>query len=213
MTNSMNLLIVGTGNVGSALTKRFSRANHTVNIGSREKTRGQKIGDALGAKGGRAADLVERADVVFLAVPFSEIESAASELGPMDGKIVVDCTNPLTEDFMQLTIGHNNSAAEECQRIFPNSRIVKAFNAMFAEVVSDNPDYNGITPQVFCASDDLEAKNVVMELIKSIGYEPVDVGALVNSRYLEPLAELIIQLAYVMEEGTHITPVIARANN
>ncbi len=205
-----NLLIIGTGNVGSALGKRFSVTEHDVQIGSRDAARGKSAAAALGIGGGLASELVAAADVIFLAVPFSDLDAALGDLGSMDGKIVVDCTNPLTEDYMQLTIGHTSSAAEVVQNRLPGVRLVKAFNAIFADVVQANPDYGDMTPQVFCASDDSEAKQVVAELIEDIGYEPVDVGPLCNSRYLEPLAELIIQLAYAVGEGTHITPVILR---
>jgi len=210
MSQPKNLLIVGTGNVGSALAKRFSKTDHVVHVGSRDAARGVEIAATFGAKGGAAADLVDTADVVFLAVPFSQLDDVLARLGPMVGKIVVDCTNPLTDDYMELTVGHSHSAGEECQSRLPDARIVKAFNAMFADVVHAEPHYPGITPQIFCASDDAEAKEAVGELVKAIGYEPVDVGPLRNARYLEPLAGLIIQLAYVMGEGTHITPVIVR---
>lgn len=211
MSVPWNLLIVGTGNVGRALAKRFSKTEHPVHIGSRDAARGLEMAASLGVKGGTASGLVETADVVFLAVPFGQLDGVLADLGPMDGKIVVDCTNPLTDDFMELTIGHTQSAGETVKNRLPGARIVKAFNAIFADVVQTGPRYAGMIPQIFYASDDVEAKRVVAELVKTIGYEPVDAGPLRNARYLEPLAELIIQLAYVMEEGTHITPVILRS--
>ena len=211
MTSPWNLLIVGTGNVGHALAERFSKTEHSVHVGSRDEARGLEIAASLDAIGGATSEFIETADVVFLAVPFTQLDEVLADLGPMDGKIVVDCTNPLTDDFMELTIGHTQSAGEVVKNRLPGARIVKAFNAIFADVVQTNPQYPGIIPQVFCASDDVEAKKVIAELVETIGYEPVDAGPLRNARYLEPLAELIIQLAYVMEEGTHITPVVLRS--
>ena len=211
MSAPWNLLVVGTGNVGRALAGRFSKTDHPVHVGSRDAVRGLEMAASIDAIGGAASEFVETADVVFLAVPFAQLDEVLADLGPMDGKIVVDCTNPLTDDFMELTIGHTQSAGEAIKNWLPGARIVKAFNAIFADVVQIDPQYPGMVPQVFCASDDVEAKQVVAELVKAIGYEPVDAGPLRNARYLEPLAELIIQLAYVMEEGTHITPVVLRS--
>jgi NADPH-dependent F420 reductase len=206
-----NLLILGTGNVATALARRFKETGHDVHIGSRDAARGKAHAEQHGVKGGHGPSLVEDADIVFLAIPFSALDETLAGAGSLAGKIVVDCTNPLTDDFMQLTVGHTDSAGEAVQRALPEARVVKAFNAMFAEVLGDPPTFEpGPKPQIFCASDDAEAKAVVSGLIRDVGLEPVDCGALQNARYLEPLAELIIQVAYVVGEGTTFTPVFLR---
>ena len=205
-----NLLIVGTGNVATALARRLRKTGHAVFIGSRDSERGNSAAETHGVRGGHAAAFAEEADTVFLAIPFAGLDEAIAPLGPLSGKVVVDCTNPLTEDYMQLTLGHTDSAGEAVQRHLPEARVVKAFNAMFAEVLGDPPAFDGPTPQIFCASDDAAAKAEVAEVIREIGLEPVDVGPLRNARYLEPLAELIIQVAYAMGEGTRFTPVFLR---
>lgn len=211
MATSKNLLIVGTGNVACALARRFAATGHSVFLGSRDAGRGAETGAQHGVDGGAAADRVADADVVFIAVPFTALEETLASLGSLAGKLVVDCTNPLTEDFMALTLGHTSSAGECCQSLLPDARVVKAFNAIFADVVHANTPYGDIKPQVFLAGDDPSAKEEVGELVRAIGYEPVDSGPMQNARYLEPLAELIIQLAYVQGEGTSITPVILRS--
>lgn len=207
----MNLLIVGTGNVACALAHRFASTEHSVFIGSRDAGRGAATGARLGVKGGAATEYTADADVVFIAVPFTALEETLVVLGPLTGKVVIDCTNPLSEDYLTLTLGHTTSAGEQCQSKLPQARVVKAFNAMFADVVQSNTLYGGIKPQVFLAGDDAAAKDTVAELVRAIDYEPVDSGPIQNARYLEPLAELIIQLAYVQGEGTQITPVILRS--
>jgi predicted dinucleotide-binding enzyme len=155
---------------------------------------------------------VAEADVIFLAVPFVNLAEILELLGDIDSKILVDCTNPLTADYMQLTIGHNDSAGETCQRLAPRSKVVKAFNAIFADVVSAELSFGGIAPQVFLAGDDAGAKARVAALVREIGYVAVDTGGIESARYLEPLAELIIQLAYVQGRGLVITPVILTAS-
>ena len=209
---TLTLLIVGTGTVGRALAKRFARTSHQVLLGSRDQRTGELAADPLGVRGGAATSFVAEADVIFLAVPFVNLSDTLSRLGDIDGKIIVDCTNPLTSDYMQLTIGHSDSAGETCQRLAPRSKVVKAFNAIFADVVSAELSYGGIAPQVFLAGDDAESKNRVAELVREIGYDAVDTGGIECARYLEPLAELIIHLAYVQGQGTVITPVILTAS-
>lgn len=210
--STLTLLIVGTGTVGSALTKRFARTSHQVLLGSRDQKTGELAAAPFGVEGGDATSFVAGADVIFLAVPFVNLAETLSRLGDIDGKIIVDCTNPLTSDYMQLTIGHSDSAGETCQRLAPRSKVVKAFNAIFADVVSADPSYGGIAPQVFLAGNDAESKQVVEGLVHEIGYDAVDTGSIECARYLEPLAELIIQLAYVQGKGTLITPVILAAD-
>lgn len=212
MANSLNLLVVGTGNVACALVRRFAATDNTVSIGSRDADRGAEVGTSLGVNGGAASDEVNNADVIFLAVPFTALDETVEALGPMTGKIVVDCTNPLTEDYLALTHGHTTSAGEQCLAKLPEARVVKGFNAIFADVVHTNTQYNGMKPQIFLAGDDTEAKGVVSDLVQAIDYEPVDSGPMKNARYVEPLAELIIQLAYVQGEGTQITPIIMRSS-
>lgn len=164
-------------------------------------------------RGGAATSFVAEADVIFLAVPFVNLSETLDGLGNIDGKTIVDCTNPLTSDYMQLTVGHSDSAGETCQRLAPRSKVVKAFNAIFAEVVSAEMSFGAMAPQVFLAGDDAESKLRVASLVRDIGYDAVDTGGMECARYLEPLAELIIQLAYVQGQGTVITPVILTASS
>lgn len=210
MTETLKVLIIGTGNVARALAHRLKETDHVIVIGSRDAARGAEVGGEIGVTGSAATEHVGDADVVFIAVPFGSLDETLGALGPMTGKIVVDCTNPLTDDYMALTMGHTTSAGEYCAEKLPEAHLVKAFNAIFADVVQTNPAYNTVTPQIFVAGEDEAAKNTVSGLIRGIGYEPVDCGGMIMARYLEPLAELIIQLAYVQGEGTRITPVIVR---
>lgn len=208
----LTVLIVGTGTVGRALAKRLAKTSHQVLLGSRDHQTGQLAAEPLGLQGGAAASFVAESDVIFLAVPFFAIAETLNSLGNIDGKIIVDCTNPLTSDYMQLTVGHSDSAGETCQRLAPHAKVVKAFNAIFADVVAAQHLHRDIVPQVFLAGDDAESKQLIAALVREIGYDAVDTGGIQCARYLEPLAELIIQLAYVQGRGTLITPVILTAS-
>ena len=121
--------------------------------------------------------------------------------------MVIDITNPLTADYMGLTLGYSTSAAEEIARAVPEAEVVKAFNTLFAQVLSDGADFgNGQTASVFVASDSERAKQTARALAESMGFKTVDAGGLKNARYLEPLAGLNIYLGYGAGLGTSIAP-------
>ena len=132
--------------------------------------------------------------------------AALRAAGDLTGKVVIDITNPLTADFMGLSIGHSTSAAEEIQKAFPEAKVIKAFNTVFAQVLSDGPMLAGETVQVYFAGDDAGAKETVKALIQSMGFAAVDAGSLKNARYLEPLAGLNIYFGYGAGKGTSIAP-------
>ena len=204
----MKLAIIGTGNVGCRLAKLFVLAKHQVFLGSRNLSKAETVAASLGenAKGMTYADAVLEADVIFLATPWANNVTLAviQELGDLNG-IVVDCTNPLAPDYLSNTLGHTNSAAEEIAKRLPNARVVKAFNTIFANVMKPGKQTFGEDKGTgFYCGDDLSAKQVVARLIQDAGFEPIDAGVLKNARYLEPMAQLNIQIAYGLGGGTDV---------
>ena len=204
----MNITILGAGNMGSALAKQLSGAGHRVRITTRSP---EKAKAALAASPGAVvsapADALEHSGIVFVATGYADAIPALKSLGSLAGKVVVDLTNPLSADFMSLTLGHDTSAAEEIAKAFPGAEVVKAFNTVFAQVLAEGPAFpNGQTAPVFVASDSDRAKQAVTSIVQSIGFKPVDAGPLRNARYLEPLAGLNIYLGYGAGHGTAIAP-------
>ena len=131
--------------------------------------------------------------------------------GKLEGKVVIDITNPLTPDYMGLTLGHDTSAAEEIAKAVPGAEVVKAFNTVFAQVLADGADFgNGRKADVFVAGDSARAKQTAGAIAESIGFHVVDAGPLKNARYLEPVAGLNIYLGYGAGQGTSIAPVWIR---
>jgi predicted dinucleotide-binding enzyme len=181
------IAIIGTGNVGSALKKGLTRAGYEV----RATKKDQIVADASWA------------DVIMLAVPFGVIQDVVRELKTVaDGKTVVDVTNALTPD-MQLAIGFTTSGAEELQKALPRAHVVKSFNTVFAQHMSEG-SVAGQQLCVFAAGDDEAARKVVLELGKAIGFDAIDGGPLQNARSLEALGYFNIQLGYVLGNGTNI---------
>ncbi len=129
---------------------------------------------------------------MLLTVPYDEVGKVLAPVGAdLAGKTLVDLTNPITSDRRRLIVGHTTSGAEEIAREFPTANVVKAFNAVFAEVYqSQNAQIDGHAITVFFAGDTAGAKAQVRELIVRLGFDAVDAGPLENARYLEPLSML-----------------------
>jgi predicted dinucleotide-binding enzyme len=188
-TSKKKIVIIGAGNVGKALHRGVTRAGYEVKL----------VGEDADAT--RAA--AEWADVALLAVPFGAIDEVVKTVGRLlDGKVLVDVTNALTED-MTLALGYTTSGAEELQKKLPRARVAKAFNTVFAQHM-DTGRLGEQRLTALVASDDDNAKQTVRALAGDIGFDAVDAGPLRNARLIEPLAYLNIQLGYVLGMGTQI---------
>jgi NADPH-dependent F420 reductase len=205
----MKIAVIGAGNVGSRLAKLFILAGHEITIGSREQEKAIAIAAQLGetVKGAKYADAVASADVIIVTTPWANNTTldVVQELGDLTGKIVIDCTNPLAPDYMSNTLGYTTSSAEEIAKLIPGIPVVKAFNTIFAEVMEPGKQiFDGQKATGFYCGDDAAAKAVAAKLIEDAGFEPVDAGVLQNARYLEPMAQLNIQIAYGLGGGTNV---------
>lgn len=187
--DSTKIGIIGNGNVGSALSRALKRAGNEVKATGRDRT--------------AIHEAVEWADVVVLAVPYGALGELVKDVGSMlDGKIVIDTTNALTPK-MELAVGFTTSGAEELQKQLPKARVVKAFNTVFAQHM-DSGRLIDRPLTAFVASDDAEAKKVVLELARGIGFDGLDSGPLKNARLLEPLGFFNIQLGLKLGYGPQI---------
>jgi predicted dinucleotide-binding enzyme len=208
----MKIIVIGAGNMGAAFVKQFSRAGHQVSVTARDAAKAARVAAANpGAKAVPTAGAAEGADAVVLATGYGDAVAALRGIGNLAGKVVVDITNPLTADYMGLTLGHSTSAAEEIAKAVPGAEVVKAFNTVFAQVLGEGADFgNGRKVEVFVASDSERARQTARTIAESIGFAVVDAGPLRNARYLEPVAGLNIYLGYGAGFGTGIAPVWIR---
>lgn len=204
----MKVTVIGAGNMGAAFVKQLSRAGHQVTVTARNLDKAQAVAQANpGAVAVAPAAAAATADAIVLATGYGDAVSALHSLGDLRGKVVIDITNPLTADYMGLTLGHSTSAAEEIAKAIPGAEVVKAFNTLFAQVLTDGADFgNGQTASVFVASDSERAKQTATALAQSMGFATVDAGGLKNARYLEPVAGFNIYLGYGAGLGTSIAP-------
>jgi 8-hydroxy-5-deazaflavin:NADPH oxidoreductase len=203
----MKVTVIGTGNMGSAFVKQLTRAGHQVSVTARDAAKAAQLAaSAPGARAVPAAGAAEGADAVVLATGYGDAVAALRAVGGLEGKVLIDITNPLTADYMGLTIGHDTSAAEEIAKAVPGAEVVKGFNTVFAQVLAEGAEIGGRPVSTFVASDSKRAKEAATAIAQSMGFDVVDAGGLKNARYLEPLAGLNIYFAYGAGQGTQIAP-------
>lgn len=186
----MQIAIIGAGNVGRALASSLTRAGHDVTITAAHPENAAEAATETGATAGTSnSDAAAGAQVVVLAVPAQSIGQIAGTMGSsLDGKVVIDVSNRPTPT----PDGSATSIAEELQVQLPDAHVVKAFNTAFASRQA-NPSVGGISPDGYVAGDDVAAKQTVLDVVESVGFRPVDAGALASARTLEGMAWLNIQ--------------------
>ncbi len=200
----MKIAIIGAGNLGGALGRSWAKAGHTIIFGVRDPGAGKtqpplaEIGTA--ASSAIIPDAVRAGEVVVLATPWQAVPEVIRAMGDVNGKIIIDATNPLSlnaEGSLSLSLGSSTSGAEEVARLANGARVAKAFNTYGWENFANSsyPGYGDVKPVLFHCSDDDDAKEIVEKLAKDLGFEPVDTGGLGMARSLEPLALMWIRLA------------------
>lgn len=164
---------------------------------------GQAIAD-LARKGGSTAELLgtddhgtrPAGDIVVLAVPYAAVDDVLARRGAdLDGRIVVDITNPLDiETFDGLVVPPDSSSAAQIAARLPGARVLKAFNTTFAGTLAGG-GVGPLTTTVLIAGDDGDAKAALAGVVTAGGLRAVDVGSLKRARELEALGFLQISLA------------------
>ena len=181
------IAIIGKGNVGTVLKDGLVSAGFQVRS----------------AKKGHVAAAVDWADVIYLAVPFVAIQETVREIGATaNGKIVVDVTNALTPE-LQLAIGFSTSGAEELQKLLPHAKVVKSLNTVFVQHMAQGK-LKDQRLTVFAAGNDSDARHLVLQIAKALGFDAVDGGPLQNARHLEAMGYFTILLGYVLGNGPDI---------
>jgi predicted dinucleotide-binding enzyme len=199
----MKIAVIGMGNVGGVLGRRWAEAGHEVAFGVRDKGDAKAQAEAKAARAavGTIAEAAAGAEVVVLAVPWKAVPDALAAAGNLAGKVLLDCTNPLTPDLSGLEVGTTTSAGEQVARAAPGARVVKIFNTTGAPNMADSR-YGDTRLTMLYAGDDAVAKGVAARLAADLGFDPIDVGPLTVSRVLEPFGLVWITLAIRQQLGT-----------
>ncbi len=198
------IAIVGAGNVGGAIGAGWSRAGHAVTYLVRDLA-APGLKPLIAAPNARAttdvADIAE-CEIVALALAWTGAEVAIKSLKDLSGKIVIDCMNPLVmrDGALALSIGFETSAGEMVARWLPDARVVKTLNQVGAEVMANAAGFSQ-APVMFVAGDDDDAKMIVSDLVRDLGFEALDAGGLAIARLLEPYAMVWINQALARGRG------------
>ena len=204
----------GTGDQGRGLAYRLAAAGNPVIIGSRSAERAQATAAELGAgvRGMANADAARESDVVIVAVPWEgHRDLLASLAGPLAGKVVIDCVNPLGFDkrgCYPLPV-QAGSAAEQAAEVLPDSRVVGAFHHVSAQLLLD-PRVDSMDLDVLVLGDDRDATDLVAALAARIpGMRGVYGGRLRNCGQVEALTANLVSInrRYKAHAGFRITDV------
>jgi NADPH-dependent F420 reductase len=187
------IALIGTGNVGGALGRRFAENGHTVVYGSRNPLANDVVAlvneTGHGAVALSPAQAAAQSRVVVLAIPWAATEDVVRGLGDLSGKIIVDPTNPrvmASDGFADYPPTLEDSNAERIARLAPGAEVVKAFSTLGFETMFDPRVAEGPVT-IPLVGDDREAKALVAALAREIGLEAVDVGPLRHARIIEGL--------------------------
>jgi predicted dinucleotide-binding enzyme len=153
------------------------------------------------ARAGTPGEAARESHVLLLAVHWSRVDDVLKQAGDVAGKVIVSCTLPMNAADTGLVIAHTSSGAEALAKKVPKSSVVSAFNTVPSEVlfgVFAAPCKASRPSLVYCG-DKPRSKGIAADLIRDVGFDPVDAGPLQIARYTEPFALLIARLAY---EGT-----------
>jgi len=189
--------IIGTGNIGGILAADFAAGGQDFLLAGRDQEAASKVASDLGghAEVVSVDDAVERADVLVPAVWLDDFKQLIAEYGSrLAGKVIVDPTNPVGPDSdgnYRKVIGEQESSGQILAGLLPaGARLVKAFGTLSAPTLSAAARQEPERAVQFYAADDSAAGDLVADLIRAGGYEPVRVGGLDQSIRIEMFGNL-----------------------
>jgi predicted dinucleotide-binding enzyme len=195
--------------MGGKLGTIFARAGHEVvfSYAHRQEKLRELAREAGGnARAGTPGEAAQEADALLLAVHWTRMDDVLAQAGDLSGKVIVSCSLPMNADDTGLVLGHTTSGAEELAKRVPEARVVCAFNTVPSEVLFGvyEAKLKASRPSLVYCGDDESGKAVAADLIRDVGFDPVDAGPLRIARYTEPFALLVAQLAYEGNGGPEL---------
>jgi predicted dinucleotide-binding enzyme len=178
----VDVAVVGAGRIGGNVARLLVAAGHRVTVGGRDPTRLRERAEEIGALHAPPADAVRGAEVVVVAVPWDALPDAVDAMGPLDGRIVVDATNPYGTGPKPPP--GRTAAAFNAARM-PGARYVKCFNTLTSAFQELTAHRDPPVVQWICG-DDAEANEVVAGLVRDAGYAAVILGGTDRAAVIEP---------------------------
>jgi predicted dinucleotide-binding enzyme len=189
--------IIGTGNIGSTLAANFAAGGQDFLLAGRDQEAAQKIASDLNghAEAVSIDEAVDRAGVLIIALWLDAFEQLIARYGDrLAGKVIVDPSNPVGPDGAggyRKVIGEQESSGQILAGLLPaGARLVKAFGTLAAPTLAAAARREPERAVQFYATDDNDAGDLVADLIRADGYEPVRVGDLDQSIRIEMFGDL-----------------------
>jgi hypothetical protein len=211
----MKVGVLGSGIVGRVLAAGFVKHGHDVAVGTRSPEQlAAWRKDHPKARVASFADAAKGAEVVALAVKGSVARDALIAAGNLDGKVVIDATNPIADTppdkgVLSFFTTLDESLLERLQREFPAARFVKAFSCVGnAHMV--NPSFAGGPPTMFICGNDAAAKKTVTGILDQFGWETADMGGAEAARAIEPLCILWCIPGFLRNQWSHAFKLLRR---
>ena len=182
----MRIGVVGAGRIGGNAARLFARAGHELLLSfSRDQDKLERLASQIGASAGTPREAARFGEVVMLSVPWTLVDEALDQTGPLDGKIVIDTTNQFAQGGLE-DLGGRTAAQANAARM-PGARYTKAFNTLTSAFQARAAGRTGPDRVVmFLCGDDEEAKRIVFDLIDQAGFTPIDIGATADAAPMEP---------------------------
>lgn len=193
---STTVTVIGSGNVGSAVAALAAKGGAQVQVLGRDQDKAAALAAEVSGTAGAVGEAIA-GDIVILAVPVTAFDELVAAYGAqLQGKVVVDVTNPVDfATFDSLTVPADSSAAAELQAKLPGAKVVKAFNTLFAGALAAGQVGGDVPAVVLVAGDDESAKSALIELVTAGGVKGVDAGSLKRAREMEAVGFLQMTLA------------------
>jgi len=212
----MKVGIIGSGAVGQTLAKAFKSEGYEVMLGTRNTAKEEvvKFNAETGISTGTFEDTAKFGGIIVISTKGDAAEEALKLAGieNLDGKLVIDTTNPIaamppTNGVLHFTTSLEWSMMEQLQKIAPNAKFVKAFNSV-GNTLMYKPVLTGGTPSMFICGNDEAAKQTVREILTAFGWETEDQGTAEAARAIEPLCMLWCIHGFLKNDWMHAYKVL-----
>jgi predicted dinucleotide-binding enzyme len=188
----MKIAVLGAGNIGGTMGKKWAAAGHEVVFGVRDATSPKVTALLKDISGNGRVDSVANAlafgDVVLVAIPYDAVAATvAAHADRLAGKVVIDASNKFGAPVV------NN--LETIRQAVPTAQLFRAFNALGWEIFA-NPQFGEVQVDHFYCGPDGENRQSVEQLIAEVGVRPVWVGGLEAAPVVDALGTLWVTLAF-----------------
>ncbi|MCU1647446.1 MAG: oxidoreductase, coenzyme F420-dependent [Nocardia sp.] len=200
----MRIGILGTGNMAEALGGQWARAGHEVRVGGRSAEHAAELAQRIGAVAGSLAEVAAFGEALLLAVPYDAAPEVLADAGPLNGRIVIDCTNPLVPGSFTLKTDGRSAAENFAEQ--SGARVVKAFNLCHVDVWRMTPPVFAGRPVAVPLCGEPAAVADAIPLVEALGCHPINAGGLDRAGLLEATAAFVIGMWFAGEDAQAVLP-------